>query len=112
VRVCWAGTAVPDRGVLRGRRAGGVITLPGSVWTRGAAASTLCDGLSDTTLRGSAKWLGGGGGSGAGSLRRRVDGADTECALPDRAALVGGSTSLNRPGGRSPARRCVGASGA
>jgi len=92
---CWAGTAVPDRGVLLGRRcsgvttllgsgrgvvlgrrAGGVATLPGSVTTRGAASNMLRDRLTDTMLCCST-WGRGAEGSAWGSPRRRVDGADT-----------------------------------
>jgi hypothetical protein len=87
VRLCGvacglrAGTGVcgvPDRGVPCGRRIIGVLTLAGSVVTRGAASSTLRERLTDTRLCCSAWWRGGAG-SRAGSLvspRRRVEGDD------------------------------------
>jgi hypothetical protein len=83
-----SGRCVPGLGILRGRP-GGVMTLPGSVGTRGAASirlreiERLLSRLTATMLWGSGKW--GGDGSRSGSPRRLVLDADAEWMLPARA---------------------------
>jgi hypothetical protein len=83
---CGAGSSgqcVSGLGILRGRP-GGVMTLPGSVGTRGAASIRLREierllsrlRLIATMLCGSGKW--GGDGSRSGSPRRLVLDADAE----------------------------------
>lgn len=82
-----SGRCVPGRGMRCGRP-GGVITLPGSVGTRGAASirlreiERLLSRLTATMLCGSGKC--GAAGSFAGSPRARVDDED-EWMLPARA---------------------------
>jgi hypothetical protein len=69
---------VPDCGVLRGRRAGGVITLARSVRTRGAASTMLAIGRLAGAMLYCSVWWYGAGGRAAGSECRWVRGVDAE----------------------------------